>query len=195
MIFAAMEKRLSIIFGLLIGAMWMGEVLLGNLAGTSVLGNRRISSARLRSPPRLHARVGVTAMGGFVAAYRTSSIGVALRVGLWSGLLSGAITLLTIVSVVIVFHDALMKDPANIREFAHSAHRVPSEAELSQFIIRDGLAGGVNHVWIGPLLGITVGGIGAVRANSCAVPTRWLNGISISRPCCLRRRISCFCSK
>ncbi|SPE33890.1 hypothetical protein SBA3_2070003 [Candidatus Sulfopaludibacter sp. SbA3] len=33
-----MEKRLSILFGLLIGGMWMGEVLLGNLGGTSVLG-------------------------------------------------------------------------------------------------------------------------------------------------------------
>lgn len=167
MIFAAMEKRLSIIFGLLIGAMWMGEVLLGNLAGTSVLGNLGEFHPRVYAIAALFAwsAVGVTAMGGFVAAYRTSSIGVALRVGLWSGLLSGAITLLTIVSVVIVFHDALMKDPANIREFAHSAHRVPSEAELSQFIIRDGLAGGVNHVWIGPLLGITVGGIGAVMGK------------------------------
>jgi hypothetical protein len=32
-----MEKKLSIVFGLPIGAMWMGEILLGNLGGTPVL--------------------------------------------------------------------------------------------------------------------------------------------------------------
>jgi hypothetical protein len=28
----------------------------------------------------------------------------------------------------------MMKDPSSIREFARTAHRVPSEVELSQFI-------------------------------------------------------------
>ncbi len=45
------------------------------------------------------------------------------------------------------------------------AHTMRLEAELSQLIYRDGFAGGVNHVWIGPLLGITVGGIGAVMGK------------------------------
>lgn len=106
--------------------------------------------------------VGTTAIGGFVAAHRTRSISAALRVGLWSGLISGAITFATLASVVVLFHDAMVRDPSNIREFALSVHRQPSEAELSRFSYTDGLAGGVNHLWIGPLLGITVGGIGAV---------------------------------
>ena len=54
-----------------------------------------------------------------------------------------------------------MKDPSNVHEFALSAHRTPTEAELSRFLYRDGLAGFANHLWIGPLLGITVGGAGA----------------------------------
>jgi hypothetical protein len=49
-----------------------------------------------------------------------------------------------------------------IHEFARGVHHVPSEAELSRFVYWDGLAGGVNHMWIGPLLGVTVGGIAAV---------------------------------
>jgi hypothetical protein len=159
-----MERKLSIIFGLLIGGMWMGEVLLGNLGGTSVLGNLRDVH------PRVYAMagwfglgaVGVTAMGGAITAYRTGRISVALRVGVWSGLLSGAIVFLTLMSMVILFHDALMKDPSNIHEFARTAHRVPTESELSTFLYRDALGGALNHLWIGPLLGLTVRGVGAI---------------------------------
>lgn len=43
----AVEKRLSILFGLLIGGMWMGEVLLGNLGGTSVFGGLSYGYPRL----------------------------------------------------------------------------------------------------------------------------------------------------
>jgi hypothetical protein len=68
----------------------------------------------------------------------------------------------TLISVVILFHGALMKDPSNIQEFARAAHRAPTEAELSNFLYRDALAGALNHLWIGPLLGRTAGGIGAV---------------------------------
>jgi hypothetical protein len=60
----------------------------------------------------------------------------------------------------------MMKDPSNIREFARSAHHMPSEEELSSFIYTDGFAGGLNHVWLGPLLGIIVGGIGAVLGRA-----------------------------
>jgi hypothetical protein len=56
----------------------------------------------------------------------------------------------------------MMKDPSNIHEFARSAHRPPTEAELSDFLYWDALAGGVNHISIGPLLGLTIGGIGAL---------------------------------
>ncbi len=145
----------------------MGEVLLGNLGGTSVLGNLRDfhPGVYCLAPWFALGAVGVTAFGGFVAAYRTLSIVVALRVGLWSGLISGVITLVTLVSILVLFHDAMMKDPSNVHEFARGAHRVPAEAELSSFIYTDGLAGGVNHLWIGPLLGITVGGLGAVMGK------------------------------
>jgi hypothetical protein len=101
-------------------------------------------------------------MAGLVAAYRTGRISVALRVGVWSGLPSGAIVFVTPMSVVILFHGALMKDPSNMHELARAAHRAPTEAELSNFLYPDALAGALNHLWIGPLFGLTVGGIGAV---------------------------------
>jgi hypothetical protein len=143
--------------------MRMGEILLGNLGGSSVFGNL------LDVHPRVYAigswcalgAAGLADMAGLVAAYRTGRIPVALRVGVWSGLLSGAIVFVTLMSVGIPFR-ALMKDPSNIHELARAAHRSPTEAELSNFLYRDALAGALNHRWIGPHLGLTVGGIGVV---------------------------------
>jgi hypothetical protein len=106
--------------------------------------------------------MGLAGMGGLVAAYRTGRISVALRVGVWSGLLSGAIVFMALMSVVTLFHGALMKDPSNIHEFARTAHRAPTEAELSDFLYRDALGGALNHLLIGPLLGLTIGGIGGL---------------------------------
>src|SRR6516165_9355185 len=160
----AVEKRLSVFFGLLIGGMWMGEVLWGNLGGTSVFGNLRDSSPRLHALAAWFAigAVSVTAMGGLVTAYRTGSIATALRVGVWSGVISGVIVFVTGTTIVVLFHDAMMKDPSNIHEFSLSAHRPPTEAELSDFLYSDMVAGMVAHLFIGPLLGVTVGGIGAL---------------------------------
>lgn len=161
---AAMEKKLSIVFGILIGGMWMGEIILGNLGGTPVFGNLRVVHPNVYALAGRFAlgAVAATGIGGLVAAYRTGSISAALRVGCWSGLLSGGIACVTIVILVVLFHDALMKDPSNVQEFARTAHRAPTEIELSKFLYWDALGGAMNHIWIGPLLGLTVGGIGAL---------------------------------
>ena len=142
----------------------MGEVLLGNLGGTSVFGYLRDAHPRVYAlaPVFALAAVGVTLFGGMVASYQTNSIPAALRVGVWSGLISGAITLVTILAITFLFHRAMMGDPANMREFMRGAHHVPSAAELSSFLYMDALGGGLNHLWIGPLLGVTVGAAGAI---------------------------------
>jgi hypothetical protein len=157
-------RSMSWTFGLLIGGMWMAEVLIGNLGGTPVLGNIREFRPRIYAMASWCAlgAVVVAGLGGLVAAHETGSIGAALRVGIWSGVISGAITCVTILSVTLLFHDALMKESSNIREFALSAHRPPTGAELSAFLYWDAFGGGVNHLWIGPLLGVTIGGVGAV---------------------------------
>jgi hypothetical protein len=156
-------RALSWIFGLLIGGMWIAEVLLGNLGGTPVFGNLRDLHPQLYAMAPLFAlgAVVVTAVGGAVAAYRTGSIASALRVGVWSGVISGAIAALTGMSITVLFHHAMMMDPSNVHEFARGGLRPPSEAELSAFLYWDALGGGLNHLWIGPLLGLTIGGGGA----------------------------------
>jgi hypothetical protein len=159
---------MSWIFGLLIGGLWMGEVVLGNLGGTSVFGDLREFHPSIYGLAPLFAVGAVmsTAVCGIVVAYQTGSIRAALRVGVWSGVISGAITFVVIMGVTILFHDAMMNDSSNIHEFARSAHRSPTEDELSTFLYRDALGGGLNHIWIGPLLGVTVGGLGAIMGKS-----------------------------
>ena len=142
----------------------MGEVLLGNLGGTSVFGNLRDSAPRLYAlaPWFAVGAVSITAICGLVTAYQTGSVATALRVGLWSGLISGVIVFVTGAAIVVLFHDAMMKDPSNIHEFSLSVHRSPTQAELSDFLYSDMAAGMVAHLLIGPLLGVTIGGIGAL---------------------------------
>jgi hypothetical protein len=157
-------RALSWAFGFIIGGAWMSEVLLANLGGTSVFGNLRDFHPQVyaAAPWLALCAVALTALAGYVAAFRTGSIAAALKVGVFSGLISGAIACLTVVSITVFFHDAMMKDPSNVHEFARSAHRAPTEAELSNFLYSDAVAGGVNHIWIGPLLGLTVGAVGAL---------------------------------
>jgi lysylphosphatidylglycerol synthetase-like protein (DUF2156 family) len=152
--------------------------------GTSVFRNVRDVHPRVYAMAGWFAlgAVGATGMGGLIAAYRTSRISTALRVGVWSGLLRKH-GVRDLHEYRDHFHGALMQDPSNIREFARAAHRAPTAAELSSFLYWDALGGAVNHLWIGPLLGLTIGGIGAVigkamvnvaqghtRRRQCALP-------------------------
>jgi hypothetical protein len=164
------ERRLGLIFGLISGGLWMGLLLLGNLGGTSVFGNIRDTRPRvygLLMPWFGYGGLMVPVLMGLAAAYRADvNIRAAFRVGLWSGFISGAICgiicLVTIMPLPFLFHDAMMRDPSNIHEFARSAGRPPTQDELSHFLYWDTLAGGFNMLWLGPLVGLTAGAIGAV---------------------------------
>ena len=167
-------RTLSWTFGIIIGAMWTVEVLLGNLGGTSVFGNLREfhPSIYAMAPWFVLAAVGATTVCGVVSAYQTGSIKKALLVGVWSGILSGAILCVIVIGITILFHHAMMLDPSNLHEFARSAHRPPTDAELSAFLYWDAIGGGLNHIWIGPLLGLTFGGMGALVGKPMRQPTQ-----------------------
>ena len=156
---AVMIRRLSVFFGVLIGAMWMGEVLLGNLGDTSVLGNLRtlhFPVYRVAAYSFVFGALAFTALAGFYTAYRTGSARAAIRVAIWSGLISGAITLVTLVGMTAVFLDALRQSPSDLAEFAKSG-----DQNVSHFLYVDALGGGLNHLWIGAGLGAALGSIGA----------------------------------
>ena len=150
----AMVRRLSLVFGLLIGGMWMGEIILGNLGDTAVLGNYRTfhsQAYRTIGWCFIGGALAATALGGFICAYRTGSVENGISVGIWSGLLSGAIALVTGLVITLLFHDALMAAPSTA-----------NPAEFARYLYRDAVIAGLNHMWIGALLGVTLGGVGAV---------------------------------
>ena len=79
----------------------------------------------------------------------------------WSGLISGAIALVTLVGMTALFLDALSQSPSDLAEFARSG-----EQSISHFLILDALGGGFNHLWIGLGLGAVLGSMGAVAGKT-----------------------------
>jgi hypothetical protein len=158
-----MIRRLSLFFGLLIGAMWMGEVLLGNLGDTSVLGNFRtihFQASRVIGWSFFCGALAFTTFAGFYTAYRTGNIRAALQVAIWSGLISGAITFATLLGMTALFLDALRHSPSDLAEFTRSGDR-----SFSHFLFMDALGAGLNHLWIGAGLGVVLGSIGAAAGK------------------------------
>jgi hypothetical protein len=153
-----MIRRYSLVFGLMIGLMWMGEILYGNLGDTPILGNvRTLPEYRVVGWLFTGGALLFTMLSGIYAAHRTGDYGTALRVAVWSGLISGAIALVTLVGMTAIFLDALRHSPSDLAEFAKSG-----DPSFSHFLYMDALAGGVNHLWIGPALGLVLGSLGAV---------------------------------
>jgi hypothetical protein len=152
------ERNMSWIFGSLMGSMWMGYVLALNLDG--LLG--RSTHAYALTPWFLAGAMVFTASSGFLAAYWTGSGGTAMGVAFWSGVISAAITIVTVIVINTLFHDVMMQDSSTIRAFIRAVHHAPTNTELSDFIWTDALGGCVMQLWIGPLLGLVIGGPGAL---------------------------------
>jgi hypothetical protein len=159
----------SLVFGTLIGLMWIGEVVVGNLGDTKVLGSIRTVHPKLYRDTAGCCVLGVlilTGSAGFFGAHQTGEIRTGVQVGFWSGLISGAITLAALMIVTFVFLDALMSAPSNIAEFAGQPRG--SSLGFARWLYLDALAGGLNHLWIGPMLGLVIGGAGAILGKSCS---------------------------
>jgi hypothetical protein len=159
----SMVRRLSLLFGLLIGMMWVGEVLFGNLGDTSVFGSARTLHLHAFQIAQcfVAGALAFTILSGFYGAHRTGTVKVAIKVAVWSGLISGVMTLVTLVGMTLLFLNALSQSPSDLAEFARSG-----DQSISRFLILDALGGGLNHLWIGPGLGLVLGSIGGVLGKN-----------------------------
>jgi len=154
-----MLTRLIRVFGLLIGAAWMGEVLFGNLGDTALFGNFRtyhLQAYRAIGWSFIGSAVGFTVLAGLMAAYRTGGFRKAVLASALSGLVSGVIVLTGVMAMEVFFHRALRQSPSVLSDFARSGQR-----DLSMYMYGEAFVGGIAHVLIGPALGVTVGAIGA----------------------------------
>jgi hypothetical protein len=108
----------------------------------------------------------LTVVAGGYAALRTGRIMAGALVGFWSGLISGLITFILLLCMTYLCMDLLQHDPQNIQEFQSSG-----ALDLATSIVAESLAGGINHLWLGPLVGASLGTLGGVVGAGLA-PTR-----------------------
>jgi hypothetical protein len=80
-----------------------------------------------------------------------------MLVGLWSGIVSGLLTFLSLMTITYVFLQTMLQDPQNMIQFQGSGAR-----DLATFVIGDSLAGATGHLVIGLVLGPGLGGIGGL---------------------------------
>ncbi len=140
---AAVALRQGAAWGLVFGVLWLVEVLAGNLSFAIAT-----SWVRLAYYGAMLAVLVLTLAAGAYAALRTGRIAAGTLVGFWSGLISGLITFIILLCVTYLCMGMLQHDPQNIQEFQRSG-----APDLATSIVAESLAGGINHLWLGPLVG------------------------------------------
>jgi hypothetical protein len=154
--------RLSIRFGVLIGALWMVEMLAANVVAVGTSANRVVYEAVTL------VAFALPLVAGGLAAYRLRRVTGGIVVGFWSGFISGLIAYLTLMTIAYVFMAALQHDPQTLREYAQSGERT-----LATYIVGDFLFGSCAHLLlIGVLYGTALAAVGALigRALAAARP-------------------------
>jgi hypothetical protein len=156
--------RLGILFGLLIGALWIVEILAGNLiavgSGAGIMIYRLATLAAYTLP----------LVAGAVGAYAHKSVRYGIAVGFWSGLISGLIAFLTLMLIAYAFMGILQRDTQTLSEYARSG-----EPTLSTYIVGDFLFGSCSHLLlIGVLYGTALATVGALFGKAAAPVTTTL---------------------
>jgi hypothetical protein len=138
-------------WGLIIAMAWLIEIVAGNLLDPNYALVRIIyfgSTILGFSLPLL---------AGIWGTRLTGSSRVGMLVGLWSGIVSGLLTFLSLMTITYVFLQTMLQDPQNMIQFQGSGAR-----DLATFVIGDSLAGATGHLVIGLVLGPGLGGIGGL---------------------------------
>jgi hypothetical protein len=170
----ATRRRRELAFGLLIGAMWFAEIVVGNLGDTPLLGNARTVH------PQLYRAIGAGFATAALAA--TFAAGVwgapggrlrdAVRVAVTAGAAGGLIALATLIGLTLAFGDALSRAPSNVAEYAAS-HRAaqPTPERVRRWLLGDAAAAGASHLAIGLVSGAVLGGAGAALSRRRTSPS------------------------
>ena len=159
------------LFGVAIGCAWTIEVVFANLVMPHELG------AGIGFPAAVLA-VLLPLVAGAVGAIKSGKVWTGVRVGFWSGAISGIIAFLVIATVGYIL--ALL--PGLPGAETPSGGRVFTGAELEQFRVLDALAAAVNHLLpVGAIYCTVAGAVGASiglllertgRSTTAALPTR-----------------------
>lgn len=140
------------LWGLVIGGLWMAELWAGNVADPS-LGAMVLVIYR----GSILAVPVVTVIASAQAAHQTRQWETGVTIGLWSGFISALITFASLMLITFVFQNA----PQN---------PIPVTQNVSSQVIAahvaDALGAVINHLWIGPAIGLICGAVGGMVGAS-----------------------------
>ena len=134
--------------GLALGLCWLIELWAGNLANPST--NAMVLLAYRGSTIAVPL---LTIMTAFYASRHTGSQQTGIWVGIWSSMISALITFAGLMGIA--YLGGLTHDPQTIQQALSNG-----TTNIMAYSVADSLAGAINHLWIGPLLGILFGAIG-----------------------------------
>lgn len=148
--------RQGIWWGLAVGILWIIEIWAGNLA------NPQSASAE----SLIHLIYGgcilavpvVTLFAAARASRQTRKFSTGVWVGLWSGIVSALIVFATFVFIGFAFPN--LPDPQTVSQFTRRGF-----TDYGAFSFSDSLATIINHLWIGPVLGLIFGAAGGVMGQ------------------------------
>jgi hypothetical protein len=154
---------LGLVFGAVVGGLWVVELWAGNDAGPGIL-------IVLVYRGSILAVLGATVLGGVLGGLRRGNLWDGVSVGLLSGMLSGMLVCAIAVSGGAFSATVGTSDPQALADFQRS-----QASDLTTFLVSDWLAAGINHLWIGLALGSVGGLIGsalgvAMTSSSLAMP-------------------------
>ncbi len=149
----ALALRAGIGWGILVGMLWIVEVVAGNVLDT------RQPGVQVLYYGAEGAAYGLPLVAGIWAARHTGQGTTGAQIGFWSGLVSGLITFLALMLVIYIglaLHLSTLIDPNELQSLPKAG--VPDAAT---YVVGDGLAGATSHLLlIGPGLGTLAGAIG-----------------------------------
>ena len=147
----------GLFFGLVIGLLWVIEVVTGNLNFANA------DWANVLYFGSMLVVLIVTFAAGFRGAQQSARTIAGIQVGLWSGMISSLITFIALMLITYLFQAKLQAIPQNMQEYLRSG-----APDFTTYLVSDSLAGATNHLWIGPFLGLVIGGIGSVIGKALA---------------------------
>jgi hypothetical protein len=159
--------RTGIAIGVITGAVWVAEESY-NLIFTAPIPERDLVDDLLLALIAL-----VILISAFVRAFRTRQVRHGVRLGLWSGAVSGMIACLAAEIFIVFFIHLLTQDPASVQEWADqgSGSGAPTiETYWAYASLKGALL--LHLVLVGPVMGGVLGALG----GAIGAGVRWSRG-------------------
>lgn len=158
--------RMGIVGGFFLGLLWVIEIGFNNFVPPDI----STGAARGVVDNVFWAIIAVGILGlSVMGAYRTRRVWSGVRVGLWSGFVSGLVACLMGLFLVVVWMRLLLRDPLAISEWAAlgASNGAP---DMATYLAYETMAGAIGHLTVlGVAMGLLLGIIGSLVGYGVAL--------------------------